>query len=162
MRRLFHAPIGFTFGTNSYHYNSSAYSLLKLPAAVLDTLITNLKLNLILGARFTNLENIKNERAHTCAHEESIPAIAKAFVEKKELRIMYKSLGSKRSREYFVAPYLLKVIQGKWVLYGKSKDILKGYLLEEFNGMPEVTETKADIPTIKEIEKQIEALSNPQ
>ena len=160
LRKLFHAPIDFSFANNCYHYTSAAYTLLKLPEAVLDSLITGLKLNLSLGEKCTSLENIQFERAHTYTREECIPAIAKAIVEKKELKIRYKSLGSKRSREYAVTPYLVKAMDGKWVLYGETGGIVKGYLLEEIIGMPEVTNTKADIPPLKEIEKQIEVISS--
>ncbi|MGP8217565.1 MAG: WYL domain-containing protein [Bacteroidia bacterium] len=161
MRRLFHAPIGFSFAKNCYHYKSATYTLLKLQEAVLDSVIIGLILNLSLGEKYTSLENIQYEHARTYARGECIPAIAKAFAEKKELKIRYKSLGAKRSREYSIIPYLLKVVQGKWVLYGEADGTVKGYLLEEVIGIPEVTNTKAEIPSMKEIDKAISAISTP-
>jgi|GEM_PF-5092160 hypothetical protein len=159
LKRLFHAPISFSFAKNCYHYNSSTYTLLKLPAGVLDTVITGLKLNLSLGEKYNGLENIHFERTHIYMREECIPVIAKAISEKKELKIRYKSLGSKRSREYTVTPYLVKSMDGKWVLYGETGGIVKGYLLEGVVGLPEITNAKVEIPTMKEIEKAISTIS---
>jgi hypothetical protein len=157
MRKLYHAPIAFNFSKNVYYYKIPSYNIFKLPAGVLNDLITTLKLNLILGESYSSLENIKFEHARTYAHAHTgskhVPLIAKAISEKKIISLVYKSAGSKRSREYNVIPFMLEQILGKWALTGKVNSDIRMFLLEEIQGLPEITTKKAEIPNIKEIEK---------
>jgi hypothetical protein len=157
MRKLFHAPIQFSFTKNAYYYTIPGYNIMKLPAGILTDLITTLKMNLMLGTSYATLENIKYEHARTYGHAHTgsqyVPIIAKAIADKKIVTIKAKSAGGKRAWVYDVHPLLLEQVMGKWVLTGRVNNDVRLFLLEDIQGMPEITSKKADIPSVKDIEK---------
>ena len=157
MRRLFHAPISFDFTKNAYYYKIPSYNIFKLPAGVLNDLITTLKMNLIVGGGYSGLENIKYEHTRTYAHAHTgslhVPIIAKAIADKKVISMKVKTAGGKRAWQYDVTPYMLEQILGKWALTGKVNNEVRIFLLEDIQGSPEITNKKAEIPSLKEIEK---------
>jgi hypothetical protein len=154
MKRLFNAPISFSFSKNAYFYLIPAYNIFKLPAGILDDLITSLKMNLLLGHAYPTLEHIKFEQQHQ-SHTGSkyVPVIAQAISNKQIISIQYKSANSKRSFRYEVSPYLLEQVLSKWILTGKTNSEVRMFLLEEIQSLPEITTKRADIPSLKEIAK---------
>ena len=155
VRRIFNAEIGFDFEKNVYYYKVPGYNIFKLPAGILSDIITSLKMNLILGSSFYDLNNIRYEHARSYGHPHTgnkyVPILAKAISEKKIVTIKVKTVGGKRAWQYDVTPYLLEQILGKWALIGRINNEVRIFLLEELQATPEITNKKADIPGLKEI-----------
>lgn len=155
LKKLFNINIKYSFRNNNYSI-AKQQTLLNLSPDALDTLRFNFKLNCIFGSKLEAIQGmIDMERARAYTREDYLITIAKAMSEQKEIRIRQKSASSKRSWAYELAPYLLRVIDGKAFLYGESKGELRTYQLEELTEAPELLNKKVTIPTLQEIEKLV-------
>jgi len=155
MRKMFFAPINFSFEKNQYHYEYPNYTFLKLPENQIERLIYNIKLQYLLGVRFNSDQNIQFETTTSTRGWEHVPMIAKAISKKRVVSFTYKSINSKRNRDYLINPLLLKENRNSFYLLGtkdKSSEI-RTFALDRIVDTVGITDTEAEVDKDFDAEK---------
>jgi WYL domain-containing protein len=147
MRKIFFAPIGFSFHDNNYRYEVKNYTFLKLPENIIERLIYNIKLQYLLGNKFNNPMPIIFETATSTKGYEYLPILSKAMGLRKVVSINYKSINSKRNRTYLIHPHLLKENRNTFYLLGvKDKDNeIRTFALDRIVEPPVILDIDAEL-----------------
>jgi hypothetical protein len=123
MRKIFFAPVHFSFHDNNYRYEIKNYTFLKLPDSIIERLIYNIKLQYLMGNKFNYEMTVNFETPTSTKGYEYLPILSKALGQKKVVSFSYKSVNAKRSRTYVIHPHLLKENRNTFYLLGvKDKE----------------------------------------
>ena len=147
MRKFYLAPIKFLFEKNYYHYASPGNTFLRLPADTIQRLLCSIKIQYLLGSKFNDESKIRFEVKNKTPGWKLVPLVVKALFKKRVITFVYKSPGSKRTRQYRLHPYLLEEISGTCFLFGrreKGKNV-QAFDLNRVIGIPLITDIEAVI-----------------
>jgi hypothetical protein len=145
MRKIFFAPVHFSFHDNNYRYQIKDYTFMKLPDPIIERLIYNIKLQYLLGNKFNNSMPISFETSTSTKGYEYLPILSKALGQGKVVSINYKSINSKRNRTYLIHPHLLKENRNTFYLLGvKDKDTeIRTFAFDRITETPVILDIEA-------------------
>src|SRR5690242_3023793 len=147
MRKFYLAPINFLFEKNYYHYATPGNTFLRLTADTIERLLCSIKIQYLLGSKFNEESKIRFDIKNATVGWKLVPLVVKAVHKKRVITFVYKSPGSKRTREYRLHPYLLEEISGTCFLFGrrdKGKNV-QAFDLNRVIGIPIITDIEAVI-----------------
>jgi hypothetical protein len=140
MRKVFFAPIKFSFEKNCYYYESPEYeSLFSNPHGIDDIFLSFLKIRYSLGKNYSIHQCIHNDNK-TIAGSEQLQLFTRAIAERRKVRFTYKSFNAKRTRDYIFHPYLIRDHRNTYYIIGK-KDLdndIRSFALHRIEGVAEI------------------------
>lgn len=138
MKKVFFAPITFSFTNNSYKYDHNGSQFIKLPQLATDYVWNYLRLHHLMGPIHYGQEFIIYNDS-VIAGNEKIIIFAKALKDQKLISFVFKPFNAKRSYTIILNPYILKEDRKAWYIIGNKLDgEIRRYPIHRIEGVPEI------------------------
>jgi hypothetical protein len=139
MKKIFNAPISFSFQKNRYEYNTNL-QFMELPQLASDYFCNFLRYKFVIGNDAYQKEIISyTDRA--LVGNEYLMVFAKAILESKQISFAYRPFNSKRSWNVTVSPHFIKEGRFAWFLIADKDGEERTFALHRVETEPIILDT---------------------